>query len=176
MITGLMLLAKSKSQDLKNRKNKENYSKLTAAEGGGNLATNTFYFIIGILILCLELVFMFFNINIVSDKKIIETVSEIFTEYLNVNKQRKTPERYAILKEDALGFPIHLDNFYIIASKYPSLRFVIDHLTKPKICNNDQKEFDHWKNGMSKFSNLDNVYCKFSGMVTEACKFIKKTK
>ena len=74
------------------------------------------------------------------------------------------------LSFDALGFPIHLDNFYIIASKYPSLRFVIDHLTKPKICNNNQKEFDHWKNGMSKFSNLDNVYCKFSGMVTEACK------
>ena len=74
------------------------------------------------------------------------------------------------LSFDALGFPIHLDNFYIIASKYPSLRFVIDHLMKPKICNNDQKEFDHWKNGMSKFSNLDNVYCKFSGMVTEACK------
>ena len=74
------------------------------------------------------------------------------------------------LSFDALGFPIHLDNFYIIASKYPSLRFVIDHLMKPKICNNDQKEFDHWKNGMSKFSNLDNVYCKFSGMVTETCK------
>tara|TARA_B110000908_G_C10220273_1_gene434969 strand:- start:849 stop:1691 length:843 start_codon:yes stop_codon:yes gene_type:complete len=74
------------------------------------------------------------------------------------------------LSFDALGFPIHLDNLYITASKYPSLRFVIDHLMKPKICNNDQKEFDHWKNGMSKFSNLDNVYCKFSGMVTEACK------
>ena len=73
------------------------------------------------------------------------------------------------LSFDALGFPIHLENFYIIASKYPSLRFVIDHLMKPKICNNDQKEFDHWKNVMSKLSNLDNVYCKFSGMVTEAC-------
>ena len=73
------------------------------------------------------------------------------------------------LSFDALGFPIHLNNFYIIASKYPSLRFVIDHLMKPKICNNDQKEFDHWKNVMSKLSNLDNVYCKFSGIVTEAC-------
>ena len=73
------------------------------------------------------------------------------------------------LSFDALGFPIHLNNFYIIASKYPSLRFVIDLLMKPKICNNDRKEFDHWKNVMSKLSNLDNVYCKFSGMVTEAC-------
>ena len=73
------------------------------------------------------------------------------------------------LSFDVLGFPIHLNNFYIIASKYPSLRFVIDHLMKPKICNNDQKEFDNWKNVMSKLSNLDNVYCKFSGMVTEAC-------
>ena len=70
---------------------------------------------------------------------------------------------------DALGFPIHLNNFLIIASKYPSLRFVIDHLMKPKICKNDKEEFDHWKNMMNKLSKLDNVYCKFSGMVTEAC-------
>ena len=73
------------------------------------------------------------------------------------------------LSFDALGFPIHLDNFYIIASKYPSLRFVIDHLMKPKICNNDPKEFDHWTTVMSKLSSLNNVYCKLSGMVTEAC-------
>ena len=73
------------------------------------------------------------------------------------------------LSFDALGFPIHLENFYIIASKYPTLRFVIDHLMKPKIYNNKQEEFIHWKKGMSKLSRLDNVYCKFSGMVTEAC-------
>ena len=73
------------------------------------------------------------------------------------------------LSFDALGLPIHLENFYIIASKYPKLRFVIDHLMKPKIYNNKQEEFIHWKKGMSKLSKLDNVYCKFSGMVTEAC-------
>ena len=73
------------------------------------------------------------------------------------------------LSFDALGFPIHLENFYIIASKYPTLRFVIDHLMKPKICNNKREEFIHWQKGMYKLSKLDNVYCKFSGMVTEAC-------
>ena len=73
------------------------------------------------------------------------------------------------LSFDALGFPIHLENFYIIASKYPKLRFVIDHLMKPKIYNNKQEEFIHWKKGMSKLSRLNNVYCKFSGIVTEAC-------
>ena len=73
------------------------------------------------------------------------------------------------LSFDALGFPIHLENFYIIASRYPSLRFVIDHLMKPKICNNNQEEFIHWQKGINKLSKLENVYCKFSGMVTEAC-------
>ena len=70
---------------------------------------------------------------------------------------------------DALGFPIHLENFYIIASKYTSLRFIIDHLMKPKICNNNQEEFIQWKKGIYKLSKLENVYCKFSGIVTEAC-------
>ncbi|MDA9199887.1 amidohydrolase family protein [Candidatus Pelagibacter sp.] len=73
------------------------------------------------------------------------------------------------LSFDALGFPIHLENFYIIASRYPSLRFIIDHLMKPKICNNNQEEFIHWQKGIKKLSKLENVYCKFSGMATEAC-------
>ena len=70
---------------------------------------------------------------------------------------------------DALGFPIHLDNFYEIAKTYENLKIVVDHLMKPKICKNDKEEFNNWKNKISKLSKLDNVYCKFSGMVTEAC-------
>tara|TARA_B100000989_G_scaffold128646_1_gene95555 strand:- start:87 stop:929 length:843 start_codon:yes stop_codon:yes gene_type:complete len=70
---------------------------------------------------------------------------------------------------DALGFPVHLDNFYKIAKTYNNLKIVIDHLMKPKICKNDNEEFNDWKNKISKLSKLENVYCKFSGMVTEAC-------
>ena len=42
---------------------------------------------------------MCFNSAKVLNKKIIKTVNEILTNYLITNKHRKTPERYAILKE-----------------------------------------------------------------------------
>ena len=42
---------------------------------------------------------MCINSPLVSNKKIIKIVTELFSEYLLTNKYRKTPERYAILKE-----------------------------------------------------------------------------
>ena len=87
-----------------------------------------------------------------------ENFDQIFNSLINLN-----------ICFDALGFPVHLDNFYKIAKTYQNLKIVIDHLMKPKICKNDKEEFNDWKNKISKLSKLDNVYCKFSGMVTEAC-------
>lgn len=48
---------------------------------------------------------------------------------------------------------------------FPEQRFVIDHLAKPLI---KQNEIIEWKKSIQQFKHLENVYCKISGMVTEA--------
>jgi L-fuconolactonase len=44
-------------------------------------------------------------------------------------------------------------------------KFVIDHLAKPKI---KDQEISVWKEEMQAIARFENVYCKISGMVTEA--------
>lgn len=71
---------------------------------------------------------------------------------------------------DALGFPVHLENFLVIAERHPSMRFVIDHAMKPRIADagNSAENFDHWSNGMARLANQTGAFCKLSGLVTEA--------
>lgn len=52
------------------------------------------------------------------------------------------------------------------ARSFPNLRFVIDHLAKPRI--RDGGKDAGWEEGMAPLSDLPNVACKLSGMVTEA--------
>jgi L-fuconolactonase len=47
----------------------------------------------------------------------------------------------------------------------PDLRFVVDHLAKPRIA---EAEMEPWAGRLRELAALPNVWCKVSGMVTEA--------
>lgn len=71
---------------------------------------------------------------------------------------------------DALGFPVHLDNFHRVLTRHPKLRTVIDHCMKPQIRDQmDGKDaFSTWATGMKRLAEDTRAFCKFSGLVTEA--------
>jgi L-fuconolactonase len=66
---------------------------------------------------------------------------------------------------DALGFPLHIDNFQRLFDRYPRMRIVIDHCMKPVI---REGRFDDWAAGMAKIAGTTPVFCKLSGLATEA--------
>ncbi len=66
---------------------------------------------------------------------------------------------------DALTFPRHLKNLVTLLDRYPDMRVVIDHGSKPQIRNN---EFDDWADDMAKVAASTSAFCKMSGLVTEA--------
>jgi L-fuconolactonase len=53
-----------------------------------------------------------------------------------------------------------------VVRRLPQVRFVIDHLAKPRIASAPADE--EWERAMTPFAELTNVTCKLSGMVTEA--------
>ena len=66
---------------------------------------------------------------------------------------------------DILIYPKHLTAAINLVKEFPSLRFVVDHIAKPNIKDNEMVE---WKTGIGDLALNPNVYCKISGMVTEA--------
>ena len=66
---------------------------------------------------------------------------------------------------DALGFPIHLDNFLKLFDRYPDMRTVVDHCMKPQIRDN---AFDDWAVKMERIAQSTSAFCKLSGLATEA--------
>jgi L-fuconolactonase len=66
---------------------------------------------------------------------------------------------------DALGFPIHLDNFLKLFQTYPSMRTVIDHGMKPVI---RREEYVGWAKVMKTIARETTAVCKLSGLPSEA--------
>ncbi|MFI5158237.1 MAG: amidohydrolase family protein [Sphingobacteriales bacterium] len=66
---------------------------------------------------------------------------------------------------DILILPDQLKYTAEFVAQFPDQRFVIDHIAKPNI---KQQELKDWEKGMKTIAAFENVYCKVSGMVTEA--------
>jgi L-fuconolactonase len=66
---------------------------------------------------------------------------------------------------DALTFPRHLKDLATLLARYPDMRSVIDHASKPQI---GAGEFSGWAEDMAFLARETSAFCKLSGLVTEA--------
>lgn len=66
---------------------------------------------------------------------------------------------------DILIFPDQLKFAAELATKFPNQKFVLDHIAKPDIKNQNIRD---WQQDIQALAALENVSCKVSGMVTEA--------
>ncbi|SDF19811.1 L-fuconolactonase [Mucilaginibacter pineti] len=66
---------------------------------------------------------------------------------------------------DILIYPEHLPYAAQLAGEFPDQQFVVDHLAKPNI---KDQQITEWKKGIQALAEYQNVHCKISGMLTEA--------
>ena len=76
----------------------------------------------------------------------------------------------SMLEQFNLTYDILVDSTQLAAvetlvSSFPKQAFVVDHIAKPGIKN---QQFEKWATHISVFSNYENVFCKISGLITEA--------
>lgn len=69
------------------------------------------------------------------------------------------------LTYDILIYTHHLPVAAALVARFPSQRFVLDHLAKPPI---KSRQIRLWESGIRALANFRNVMCKVSGLVTEA--------
>ena len=65
---------------------------------------------------------------------------------------------------DLLLKTIHLPSAIQLVDRYPTQKFVVDHIAKPA---NDKSDWDVWLTGIRAIAERTNVFCKLSGLVTE---------
>jgi L-fuconolactonase len=65
---------------------------------------------------------------------------------------------------DLLLKTIHLPSAIQLVDRYPTQKFVVDHIAKPA---NDKCDWDVWLTGIRTIAERTNVFCKLSGLVTE---------
>jgi L-fuconolactonase len=68
---------------------------------------------------------------------------------------------------DALIFARHVVPFETFATRFPTLRIVVDHGAKPPI-RDGRAGWQPWADGIARLARLPNLHCKLSGLATEA--------
>lgn len=68
------------------------------------------------------------------------------------------------LRFDALTFPRHLPRLLTLIDRWPDLKTVVDHCSKPQI---RHREFQPWADHMRAVAEHPHIVCKLSGVVTE---------
>lgn len=99
-------------------------------------------------------------------------VRPLIQDIADVDWMLRAPIRWAFdaiveldLTFDALGFPVHLDNFARLFDRHPTMRVVIDHCCKPRIRDGVDAG---WREGLARLARDTGAVCKLSGLLTEA--------
>lgn len=66
---------------------------------------------------------------------------------------------------DALTFPRHLPQLMKFIDRWPEMRIVVDHCSKPQI---RDEQFQPWADFMRAVAEAPHIVCKLSGIATEA--------
>jgi len=69
------------------------------------------------------------------------------------------------LTYDLLLYPRHLPVAIELVERFPKQSFVLDHISKPSI---KDQQLTPWETEIRRLAKFENVFCKVSGMVTEA--------
>ncbi len=70
---------------------------------------------------------------------------------------------------DALIFARHVPSLIKFANRYPKLRIVVDHGSKPPIRDGIENGWQPWADGIAQLAALpQKLFCKLSGLATEA--------
>jgi L-fuconolactonase len=91
-------------------------------------------------------------------------------EYDDFILEEKFQHGISLLKQfgltyDILVLPQQLPATIQLVNKFPSQKFIVDHMAKPTIKNGKMVA---WKKNMEELAKAQNVFCKASGLVTEA--------
>jgi L-fuconolactonase len=115
------------------------------------------------------------NLDSLTQSKYLKGIRPMIQDISDVN-WINNPKYYPIFETlvkknlvfEALIKQEHITNIIQIAKKYPTLKIVVNHGSKPIIDGNINSEsFLEWARLITEISLHKNVYCKFSGLVTE---------